>query len=428
MEQKKLLLVATRQFWPVTSGKTCTLYHFCRGLHEQYGYEIHAICFADALTDKSLKKPDFLDEVEYIDVPKVLGSFGNLLFRSLLGKWPIQCSLYYRKSIEKQIADRCSIIKPDAVFIDMVRLSPYVKALNGISAKKILIEDDLLAKRYRRQLKSFRSENGGVSGAFSQNMPGFLEKLSRFPWIQSRILQYEANKLDRFESRNVALFDYITFISPIEAKEFNKGNSTDKAITLTMGADVQYYSQDIPANPIPNSISVVGNFQTTANAATMEWICKDILPRFPEQIEYYVIGSFPKDLRDHIDCRKLKILGFTDDLRAAVKSTEVYFAPILFGTGIKTKIVEAMAMGMPVVTNSVGAEGLNVQNGRELFISDDPQELADITLRLLNDPELREEIGMCGQRYVRTYHDWNEIYKSFELMGFEHARAFKDPN
>ena len=412
-----MLLVATRQFWPVTSGKTCTLYHFCRGLHEQYGYEIHTICFADALTEKSLKKPDFLYEVEYIDVPKVLGSFGNLVFRSLIGKWPIQCSLYYRKSIEKQIVDRCNRIKPDTVFIDMVRLSPYVKALDGMSVKRILVEDDLLAKRYRRQLESFHSENGGVSGAFSQNMPGFLEKLSRFPWIQSRILQYEASKLDRFEPRNVTFFDYITFISPIEAEEFNKANATDKAITLTMGADVPYYSKEIPIKPIPDSLSVVGNFQTTANAATIEWICKDILPRFPEQIRYYVIGSFPKDLRDRIDCRKLKILGFTDDLRASVKSTDVYFAPILFGTGVKTKIVEAMAMGMPVVTNSVGAEGLDVHNGQEMLIAETPEELTGAVLRLLDDPALREKIGKAGQQYVRENHDWEKIYEVFGRMG-----------
>jgi glycosyltransferase involved in cell wall biosynthesis len=76
-----------------------------------------------------------------------------------------------------------------------------------------------------------------------------------------------------------------------------------------------------------------------------------------------------------------------------------------------------MAMGMPVVTNSVGAEGLDVKNGEELFIEDDPKRMAEIIKRLLHDPSLRETIGMKGQAFVRRFHNWETVYGTFGEMG-----------
>lgn len=137
VQNKRILLVSTRQFWPIKGGKECTLFHYCKGLHEQYHYQIYVFCFADALTDKTLKKPDFIQEVIYVDVPKVYKSFGNLLGKSIFGSWPIQCSLYYRKNIGKLIADYYNKVKPEVVFIDMVRLSPYIKIITEKNVKKV---------------------------------------------------------------------------------------------------------------------------------------------------------------------------------------------------------------------------------------------------------------------------------------------------
>ena len=77
-----------------------------------------------------------------------------------------------------------------------------------------------------------------------------------------------------------------------------------------------------------------------------------------------------------------------------------------------------MAMGMPVVTNSIGAEGLDVMDGRELVIKDDYADVVEAVKELLSNEPLRNEIGERGQRFIQQHHDWDTVYKSFEKMGF----------
>ena len=76
-----------------------------------------------------------------------------------------------------------------------------------------------------------------------------------------------------------------------------------------------------------------------------------------------------------------------------------------------------MAMGMPVVTNSIGAEGLDVMDGRELVIKDDYADMVKAVKELLRNETLRNEIGERGQRFVQRYHDWDIVYKAFGDMG-----------
>lgn len=72
---------------------------------------------------------------------------------------------------------------------------------------------------------------------------------------------------------------------------------------------------------------------------------------------------------------------------------------------------------MSVVTNSIGAEGLNVHNGQEIFIAETPEKIANAVMLLLNNPSLRRKVGSAAQEYIQKYHDWNRVYKAFGEMG-----------
>lgn len=251
----------------------------------------------------------------------------------------------------------------------------------------------------------------------SDSISGGLNRIINSRFVSRIILNGEIRRLEKYESKLPAKFDYITFISPIETREYNEKYNTNKAVTLTMGADVEYCAAGKADQHKEKSISVVGNFSYGSNAASMEWINEKILPGLPEDVKYYVVGKFPQELKEKINNNRIVSLGFVDDFRTVIKSTEVYVSPILFGTGIKTKVVEAMAMGMPVVTNSVGAEGLAVKNGQELFIEDDPEKMVEIISMLLSDKELRERIGKQGQAFVRSNHNWDKVFEVFGQMG-----------
>ena len=316
---KKLLFVATRTFWPASSGKEVTLYYNCKGLHEKCGYDIYLMCFKDK-NEGITEPPDFIHQIDYIQTPGIARAFPIIMWKSILtGKWPIQSSLFYQPSIAKKIKSAFAQIQPDALIIDMVRLSPYIDSIPNISIPHILIEEDLLAKRYERQLNVTNTAN--ISGYMS---PTAFNRILNSIHIKKLILNLEIKLLERYESNLRDKFDYITFISPIETREYNRKYNTNKAVTLTMGADIEFCAGGRPDEHQPDSLSVVGNFAYGPNSASLEWIDKNIMPLLPENITYYVIGKCPQELIKRIKSKKIKFTGFVDDYREIVKSTDVY--------------------------------------------------------------------------------------------------------
>lgn len=420
MKKKKLLFVASRQFWPTSGGKEITLYFNCKGLSEEYGYDIYLFCFADKNAQRDLEKPKFIKELVYADVPSAWQGIASILKYSILGKeWPLQNSLYYNKEMSKRLIGFCQKVEPDVVVIDMVRLVPYADDLFKMKTrswkKMILIEDDLLAKRYRRQLEA--SSSGNMAGQYSKNLPLALNRLSNYPIVKKSVLSLEAGRLEKYERKCIDKFDFITFISPIETAEFNGMYHTSKGITLTMGADVRYYAEGNIDKYEPNSMSIVANFTTAANADSIEYICSEILPRLSHDAKYYVMGRCPDDIKKKYETSKVQFLGFVEDIREIAKSTTLYLSPMVYGTGIKTKIVEAMAMGIPVVTNDIGAEGLNVRDGEHLFVCKTNDEIVERINQLFFDKELRERIASTGQMFVLKNHTWEKVYEAFDQMG-----------
>lgn len=413
---KKLLIVATRQFWPTSTGHDVVMYHNCKGLAEKYGYEIHLCCFSDKHTDTEKELPGFIKTVTYLKLPNMIKSVSNAFIKSFIQcKYPLQNCLYYSKRSEEVLVKVYNEIKPDVLWIDMLRLASYAENFKNEEIIKILAAEDNLVKRYQRQLAA--NDSGNTAGYFSKNMSNIANKLISMQWLKRIILKKEMSLLNNYEKATVDYFDWVTFISEKEADEYNKKYNSEKAIAVTMGANVQYYAEEISEKKKPHTVSFMGNYSYAPNADSIQMICRDIMPKLPEDVQLYVIGNCPDELRKKIESSRVNVLGYVDDVRAALKSTEVFLSPITFGTGIKTKIIEAMAMGMPVVTNDVGAESLNVKNGEELFICNDAESIAETVTMLLNNEELRNTISQKAHDYALNNHDWDLIYKVYEKMG-----------
>jgi glycosyltransferase involved in cell wall biosynthesis len=146
-------------------------------------------------------------------------------------------------------------------------------------------------------------------------------------------------------------------------------------------------------------------------------ICSRIIPKLDKDTKYFVMGKCPDSIKERFKSDNIVFLGFVDDIRSVVMSTDIYLCPMVYGTGIKTKIIEAMAMGIPVVTNSIGAEGLNVTNGKELYICDSDEEIIECTNTLLANDDLRRQMGDLAKNFVEEHHTWDKVYEAFGEMG-----------
>lgn len=419
MENKRLLLISTRVFWPPMSGHEVEIYHYCRGLHDQYGYTIDVYVFGSQKKDECNNKPYFLNNIIFSTSINFISKTSNLLSKSFLSrnKLPLQCSLYYSKENEKRISELVEKNKYDVVIVDMVRLAVYHKALENYSCQKILDIDDMLSKRYKRQLNAISSKSN-IAGNYYKRLPVLCQKLLNLVFIKKMVLKTEIPRMERAEKYYSDLYDNVIFVSAIETKEFNEKYHTDKAVTVSLGVDFPFYSEDIPVDKIDGCVTFVGNMTTPANADSVRMIINDILPLSKRIQKIVIVGYCPDDLSDEFkDVKKVQFTGKVDDLRKYVKQGMVFLAPIIYGTGIKTKILEAMAMGMPVVTNSVGSEGIHAENGKHWLVSDDPAKIAQYVDELLESQYKCDEMGKNAKEFIENNFQWDIIFEQFKSLG-----------
>ena len=157
----------------------------------------------------------------------------------------------------------------------------------------------------------------------------------------------------------------------------------------------------LTAEPI---LSFVGGFAHEPNADAVLYFCKEILHRIKSEVPsviFNIIGNSPPAEVQALSSNSVRILGYVPDISPYMRSTLISVAPLRYGAGMKGKVGEAMSLGLPVVTTSVGAEGFGLTPGRNVLIGDTPQEFAEHVVRLIRDVELREQIGLGGHRLIQ---------------------------
>lgn len=420
-KRKRLLLVSTRIFWPADVGHKILLYNYCKGLYDHYHYDIYVYSFLEygqSFCEKD--KPYFIKKMFPAVQPGYPQIVGNIVRHSLIGRnrWSFQSSLYYSRYNQKRIEKLIRKIKPDAVMVDLDRLSRYYPSLKGFDGLKTIFMEDALSKRYIRQLRAVRNDSG-ISGRYEGYLPGWVNRVINLRFLKNLILKEESKRLKTEELEAARNFDALIYVNRFETEDMNKRSGRNNAYTVTMGADCDYFGEEIKIKKVPGTLSFVGNMTVAANADSVRMIMDNIIPLIPSRPVIHFIGEVPDSLREEYRYNPQCVFeGVVDDIRKYVKSTMVVLSPVAYGTGVKTKTIEGMAMSMPVVTNYLGIDGLSVRVGKDLLMSDDYAEMADMVEQLLHDEKKRLELGRNGREYAKSMHRWEDIYKVFGEIGF----------
>ncbi len=183
------------------------------------------------------------------------------------------------------------------------------------------------------------------------------------------------------------------------------------------GVDMEYFRRD-DAPPDPHSIVFSGMMGYVPNYDGMMYFLDSIFPRILRDLpdtRIMIVGMQPpKELRARASDRVV-ITGFVDDVRPYLSRASLYVVPLRMGSGTRLKILEAMSMRVPIVTTSIGCEGIAVTHGESLFIEDDPACFAERAIQILRDGELRRRLVSKGYELVRTRYDWSIIGQSVDI-------------
>jgi glycosyltransferase involved in cell wall biosynthesis len=170
--------------------------------------------------------------------------------------------------------------------------------------------------------------------------------------------------------------------------------------------------------PGPPMLLFVGAMDRVHNLAGVSWFLDHVWPRIREKLpdaRFYIVGGHPpEELRARADADHCIVTGFVDDLVSWYRAATVFVSPMLVAGGLLQKVVDAMALGVPVVATSVCNHGIGATPGEHLLTADTAEEFAEAVLALLRDPEARARLGSAGQHFIQTHYDTEAAIAQWE--------------
>ena len=235
----------------------------------------------------------------------------------------------------------------------------------------------------------------------------------------------QSRKMARLEQSCLARCDSVIAVSVRDRDMLAKRYHLRSVEAIDTGVDVDFFAVS-PPESIPNSDSGTIVFTATmdwpANVDGIHFLLDQVFPillKSRPKIQAIIIGRDPPiALSNKIKERGLDVTltGFVEDIRPWVARANVYVIPLFVGSGTRIKAFEAMAMGKPVVSTSLGVEGLDVTDGENFIRADDAAAFAGAILELLNDAPMRARIAGAARHLVEQRFSWSRVARQFEAI------------
>jgi glycosyltransferase involved in cell wall biosynthesis len=221
----------------------------------------------------------------------------------------------------------------------------------------------------------------------------------------------------RFENRLFPRFSAIAVVSDLDREMLVARFGGVHVRTVPNGVDFELVDRHYGSPSDERLLSFAGNFRYPPNRDAIQHFCSSILPLILQrngEVRLELIGKDSVEFRASLPpTLPVSALGYVDDATAHVARASTVVAPLRVGGGTRIKILEAIGLGKPVVATSVGAEGLDLDASCGLLVADDPLDYAEMTLRALGDPAVRDAATTRGRTKVMADYTWESASRKF---------------
>ncbi|MCL2435390.1 MAG: glycosyltransferase [Lentimicrobiaceae bacterium] len=381
----KLLVLLPRVPYPLEKGDKLRAFYQIKELSKYL--DIYLVALQDApLHDEALEKiKPYCKEIYLYKLSWFSKCLG--IARAFLKGLPMQCGYFYSNKIKQEIEKIIHKIYPDHIYCFMIRMAEYVKHEN---LHKTLDYQDVLSVGMKR-----RSEKAPI-------------------W-KKPVFWYEYRALRRYEKN---IFSYFT----------------NKTIITSIDRDLIHHPQKQYIQVIPNGIDFerfsyikeekkydlifAGNMSYPPNVDAVSFLVKSIFPKllakFPN-LKLCICGVTPAPAIKAFACENIVVTGWVDEIAQYYAQSKIFVAPMLLGTGLQNKLLEAMAMKIPCVTSPLAGKPIEgTQNNHDLLICNKVNEYVEAITKLLSDKTFYKTIAENGYQFVKANYDWGEVGKRLE--------------
>jgi len=236
--------------------------------------------------------------------------------------------------------------------------------------------------------------------------------------VRRAFFRSQTDRMLAFERAACRRAAHVITVSEADAKLLGEMCGISHVSSVPTGVDVEYFCRRTPADASNPGLVFAGSMDWMPNIDAVLWFVREVLPLIRRQIpqcSLTIAGRRPAaEIRALADDPLIRVTGTVDDIRPFLWGGKVSVVPLRIGSGTRLKIYEAMAAETPVVTTTIGAEGLDVSSPQNIRIADTPEAFANACVDLLTDPEARARQTAAALRLVRERFSWEKVAACFE--------------
>ena len=314
--------------------------------------------------------------------------------KSLVTSDSYNVSRFFSTQFEKRLEEILTKSDYDIVQIESLFMTPYLNTVKKFSQAKIVLRSHNLEYLVWKRL--------------AESSSNFAKKL---------YLEHLAKRLKQYEENVITLVDGIATISYEDAARYAELKCKIPIITIPFGIDLENYpiSHILPQGRL--KLFHIGAMNWEPNKEAVHWLIEEIWPLVKsENVELHLAGlKMPPEMLS-LQNGNLFIHGEVKDAVRFMDERDIVVAPLLSGSGMRIKIIEAMALGKAVITTTVGAEGIDCHPGIDILIANTKEEFAEVITNLSKHPMEVERIGMNSRKLVEEHYTNKKIIT--DLIGF----------
>ena len=388
----RVLYFSPRTCWPLTTGARLRDYHLAHQLSKLGGDVLYAAMQLPGVAAESLPEDAGFRQ---ICLTREKGYSIGKLIGGVTGPVPVTVrnftSIQARQELQKLLGEW----KPDIVQIEGVHLVEYVSTIRSAAPGAAIVSD--------------------WHNVESELMWRYAETTSSMP--KRLMARRTAALIERSENKLLDHCDAHTVVSDREREKLLKRRADARVSVVPNGVDVNFYRSGTSRCASARNLLFVGSMDYHANIDAMDWFVKHVWPSVRQQhpdLRVQIVGRDPVDDIKNLASADVEVTGTVADVRPFYSDALAVIVPLRVGGGTRLKILEAMAAGIPVVSSSLGAEGLQVIDGIHVLIADAPSAWGTQIERLRSDERLSSRLITEGGALVDNFYDWSAAAKSLE--------------
>ena len=390
-----ILWLKTELLHPVDKGGKIRTYQMLKELKRAHEITYLTLDDGTADADARLQATEYCHEL--ICIPhqqrkKFTPGFYAELGLNLISNLPYAISKYESRAMRSRITELTGNREYDVVVCDF--LAPAVNLPRRLPCPTILFQHNVEAMIWKRHAEVQRNA------------------------LKRTYLSGQWRQMQAFENVMCRRVDHVIAVSREDSELMRREYKVTAIDDVPTGVDTNFFRPRHAEEREPLNLVFTGSMDWLPNEDAIRYFTNEIMPLIKKEqpgVTLTVVGRNPYRALVELSRRDSSVIvtGRVDDVRPYMERAAAYVVPLRIGGGTRLKIFEAMAMEKPIISTTVGAEGLPVRNESELLLADSPQDFAAAVLRTLNDHEFAFHLGRRAATLVRQEFGWQRVARRF---------------